>query len=193
MLVGITGNFVSGKSAVAAMLGSRGYRTVDADAIAKNVYRKKGAAKSVAGIFGKGAMARGKVDTTALAKLAFTDAAKLKRLNRAVHPLVASEIKKILHKGKIVFVEVPLLFEARMESLFDSVILVKSSLKKAIERGRARGFSAREIGRRRSFQQSWKKSKKKADFVLGTGGTKAETKKQAEKIVKQLNSILRKG
>ncbi|MBC8317061.1 MAG: dephospho-CoA kinase [Desulfobulbaceae bacterium] len=69
----------------------------------------------------------------------FSDAALRQEINDALHPLVqkqiVAEVERETKKGHLAFlVEVPLLFEARWQSLFHDIIVVYASREKCIQR-----------------------------------------------------------
>ena len=185
MLVAITGNFCSGKSSLAEIFRAKGFKTFDSDKIVAELYARKKTALKVKKICHEAVANSGKVNKKILAEKVFSSASKLRRLNRLMHPLVKKEIlllsKKFRKSRKPVFVEVPLLFEARMQSLFDSVILVKCARKTALERARRKGFTSRQFARIVSLQQPWKKNSKKAGFVFGSDNGLKGLGKAAEK------------
>ena len=187
MLVAITGNFCSGKSSLAEIFRAKGFKTFDSDRIVARLYARKKIALAVKKICHEAVASSGKVNKKILAEKVFASASRLRHLNRLVHPLVKKEIlllrKKFRESAKPVFIEVPLLFEARMQSLFDSVILVKCARKTALERARRKGFTSRQFARIVSFQQPWKKNSKKAGFVFGSDNGLKGLGKAAEKVL----------
>ena len=89
--VGLTGGIACGKSHVLRRLAARGCRTLDLDAVAREVTAPGGEAlaRDRGGASARGVLdARGALDRAALAARVFTDAAARARLNRIVHPRV---------------------------------------------------------------------------------------------------------
>ena len=125
MIIGLTGKYCAGKDTVARVLASRGYRIIDADAIAHDVLVEQ--AEEVIGQFGPGVRAAdGGVDRKALGRIVFADEKARIRLERIIHPRVVAKTKEILAKepGDAV-INAPLLHRARMHLICDAVLFVR--------------------------------------------------------------------
>ena len=86
-----------------------------------------------------------------------------------------------------IVVDVPLLFEAKVEKLFDRIIVVKANKKTQIGRIlKKKKYSKKEIENIIKSQMPLKEKIKKADFVVDNGKTIKNTKKQIKKIVDSL-------
>ncbi|MCR4334936.1 MAG: dephospho-CoA kinase [archaeon] len=189
MLVGVTGNFVSGKSTFQSMMHSFGFETYDADKIVKCLYTNKEVIEKIGKEFGSTVTLGENVDRELLKIIVFNDKKKREKLNSIMHPLVLEKIKQIDHEGKIVFVEITLLFEAGMEKHFDKIILVKSSYEIAKERSKRRGFTEIEFDQVRENQEPHHKKEKKADWVIDTEGDISELRKKAKEILNELEEL----
>ena len=88
---------------------------------------------------------------------------------------------------KIAVVEVPLLFEAGFERLFDKVVAVNVSRKAQLARLQKQGIGRAEALARINSQLSERQRVKKADFAINNNGTLGHALKQAEKILEQLD------
>jgi len=186
MLIGVTGNFVSGKSAFLIILRSFGFETIESDKIVRKIYKEKAVIEKVKESFGPTIVLGGYIDRDLLRIIIFNDSKKREKLNSIVHPLITEKIKQLDHSGKIVFVEVPLLFEANMQKLFDKIILVKSSLETACERAVRKGFTETEFKQIIKTQGSAESKEKKSDWVVDTEGNISGLRKKVSKIVEEL-------
>ena len=78
------------------------------------------------------------LDRAKLGQLVFADAQKRETLNAILHPMILSEIRRQLDRldapGQIVVGDVPLLFECGMESMFDTVWVVRAARETQIQR-----------------------------------------------------------
>ena len=111
--IAIVGNIASGKSTVEKMLEEKGFKVYDTDKIAHEILASS---KDIEHEFGT-------LDRKEIAKIVFSDANKLKKLESIIHPLVKKELLKIFESDeKTVFVSVPQLFESGMNTLFDIII-----------------------------------------------------------------------
>ncbi len=128
-IVGITGLIASGKSTLSSYLKSQGYKIVDADAISRDITKKDriGYTKVVEE-FGRDILSsNGEIDRAKLSNIVFNDKNSLKKLNDTLHPLIFREIDRQLDlykDEKILFLDAPLLFEAKLDKKCDEVILV---------------------------------------------------------------------
>lgn len=128
-IVGITGLIASGKSTLSSYLKSQGYKIVDADAISRDITKKDriGYVKVIEE-FGRDILSsNGEIDRAKLSNIVFNDKNSLKKLNDTLHPLIFQEIDRQLDlykDEKILFLDAPLLFEAKLDKKCDEVILV---------------------------------------------------------------------
>ena len=128
-IVGITGLIASGKSTLSSYLKSQGYKIVDADAISRDITKKDriGYAKVIEE-FGRDILSsNGEIDRAKLSNIVFNDKNALKKLNDTLHPLIFQEIDRQLDSykdEKILFLDAPLLFEAKLDKKCDEIILV---------------------------------------------------------------------
>ncbi len=128
-IVGITGLIASGKSTLSSYLKTKGYKIVDADNISRDITKKDriGYTKVVEE-FGRDILSsNGEIDRAKLSNIVFNDKNALKKLNDTLHPLIFQEIDRQLDSykdEKILFLDAPLLFEAKLDKKCDEIILV---------------------------------------------------------------------
>ena len=140
-LVAITGGIGSGKSTATAFIKELGYPVFSCDEEVYALYKNRGILKTLKKEFPSAI--KGKIflsaDKRKIAELCFSDKEKLLFLEKTLSfPALDRAIKKAKkHKG-LVFIEVPLLFECKAESLFDKVIVVKRDKKERIESVKSR-------------------------------------------------------
>ncbi len=188
MLVGITGNLGSGKSELLRVFGRFGHRTYDADKIVDELYKDAQVLGQIEAAFGQEVVKGNSIDRKVLAAKVFNSSLNLKRLNGIIHPLVRERISKIPHYDGIVFVEVPLLYEAKMQGLFSKVILVKATHETCRRRALKRGFAEEDFERRVASQFASDRVESAADFVLDSERTPGELGSKAEKIIEALRA-----
>lgn len=191
MVLGITGGFGTGKSTSARFLKQFGAEIIDADRIAHVVIRPKTAAyKKIVKAFGPCILNKNKfIDRKKLSSIVFDNTAFLIKLNRIVHPSVVKAIKeRIKHSlNSKIILDIPLLFEAKLEHLVDKIIVVRVSKANQIARlsGRTH-FSEEKIKKRINAQLPLSVKVRKADFVIDNNGSLEETKKQLEQLRRRL-------
>lgn len=143
--IGLTGSIGSGKSSVAEILRARGHGVVDADQFARQVIGPATEGERVVlAKFGTAvATADGHLDRAALAGIVFSSAVELAKLEALIHPLVQELTRKrraeLANSGHhLSFYDVPLLFEKKLESQFDAIVVVSAPLEVCVQRVMAR-------------------------------------------------------
>ena len=192
IIVGLTGGIGTGKSLVSSYLMENGFKVIDLDLIAREIVEigEKGY-KEIVKFFGKDIVDEsGRIDRKKLGNLVFADENLLKKLNSITHPLINEEMKiqisNYLSMGeKIIFCDVPLLFEGNLMSYFDEIWLVYADKTTQIERVMKRDkLSSNQAVLRIDSQMNIEDKKKIADKIIYNTGTAEETYKQVYQLVK---------
>lgn len=190
MIVGLTGVFGSGKSTVLGIFGRLGAAVLSSDEIVHELLRTEAVGTAVRGLFGGKALSPdGAVDRARLASLVFSSPGARKRLEALIHPLVDRRISEEAAKtapGKLLVVEVPLLFESGLEHRFDRVICVSASRETIIARLEKKGFARREIMRRLRAQWTQAEKEARSDLVIFNDGDLSGTEKQVSAFLAAL-------
>jgi dephospho-CoA kinase len=128
--VGLTGGIGAGKSTALRYFGEAGALTLSADEVVHQLYGREEVKRALAEHFGAELLAvDGEVDRKSLAEAVRGKHEQLGWLESLTHPLVAGEIKRFIQEapaGSVVVCEVPLLFEAGMNDLFDIIITIEA-------------------------------------------------------------------
>lgn len=196
-LIGLTGGIASGKSTAAKEFSRLGFTVIYADAVSKELTGPgKLLLKKIAGKFGSSVIKKdGSLNRKKLAAIVFTSSKKRILLEKLTHPAIIAEIKlraaKLLKNSKQpVIVEAPLLFEARLENIFDRIIVVWSPEKLQIKRLRDRnGMGMISALNRLRAQIPLNKKLKLADFVIDNSKTIPATRKQVKTIFERLTKV----
>lgn len=194
--LGVTGTFGCGKSTVAAVLHEHyGAAVIDADELARGAVEPGSPAlEEIRRQFGDEYIdGDGRLLRRELGRKVFADRAAKARLEAIVHPVVLARTRHFLHvwAGRpMIVLDVPLLYEAGMESLADSVAVVVIDERSRYGRLRAHGFSEAEITRRLGMQ--WPQTRKRAlaDHLIDNSGSLAETQHQVDDLIKQLKGVI---
>ncbi|PRP56561.1 dephospho-CoA kinase [Bacillus halotolerans] len=191
LVIGLTGGIASGKSTVANMLIDKGITVIDADIIAKQAVEKgMPAYRQIIDEFGEDILLEnGDIDRRKLGALVFTNEQKRLALNSIVHPAVREEMLKrrdesVANQETFVVLDIPLLFESKLESLVDKIIVVSVTKELQLERLTKRNQLTEEeaLSRIRS-QIPLEEKVSRADNVIDNSGTLEETKQQLEEIL----------
>jgi dephospho-CoA kinase len=189
LIIGLTGNIGSGKSTVARLLRAWGYKVLDADELARRARENK--KEELKRLFPE-AFRGEELDTRALGRLVFSDPERLKALEALLHPeirrLLEEELKG-LEGERVVFLEIPLLFEKGWEGRLDGVLLVKAPLELRLERVMARsGLSREEVLARERAQMPEEEKAGRADWVLENRGSLEELEENLRAILRAIEA-----
>jgi dephospho-CoA kinase len=193
--VALTGGIATGKSFVLDRFRSRGVACLDADELAHGVMTGgTEASAAIAQRFGREFLDRqGAVDRRKLGALVFSDASARQDLERIVHPAVYRAITAGLLAferlgSSMAVVAIPLLYETGRASDFDEVIVTLCEPATQLARLRARGLDDEAARARLEAQMPAAEKAARADFVVHTDGSFAETDAQIEAILRNLQA-----
>ncbi|MGE4610316.1 MAG: dephospho-CoA kinase [Paracoccaceae bacterium] len=172
-ILGLTGSIGMGKSTTANFFRDAGVPVWDADAAVHALYSKGGAGAQAIATLAPDSVKEGEVNRGALRKAILDDKTLLKRIEVAVHPLVASDRKKFLASNadeSLVVCDVPLLFETSSEAWLDGVLIVTADKNTQNQRVMDReGMTAEMFETMLSKQTPDSEKRRKADFLIDTG------------------------
>ncbi|MBJ7910255.1 dephospho-CoA kinase [Bacillus anthracis] len=197
VVIGLTGGIASGKSTVSQMFRELSIPVIDADIIAREVVEKgKPAYNKIAEVFGTEVLQEdGELDRPKLGSVVFYNEEKRLQLNKIVHPAVREEMNRqkemyIKEGMQAVVLDIPLLFESKLTSLVDRVLVVAVKPHTQLERLMKRNnFSEEEATARIQSQMPLEEKVKNADEVINNDGTIMGTKTQLQAILKKWNII----
>ncbi len=191
-VLGLTGSIAMGKTTVAAMFARCGALVHDADATVHRLYAAGGAAVGAVAALVPAAVAAGRVDRAVLARAVLADAALLRALEAAVHPLVLAERERFLRharrrRARLAVLEVPLLFESGGARLVDAVCVVSAPSFVQARRLRARpGMTAARHAAIARRQLPDARKRRLADIVIPTGLSRAVTRRRVVALARRL-------
>jgi dephospho-CoA kinase len=189
-VLGLTGSIGMGKSTVAAMFESLGVPVFDADAIVRRLQGPGGAlVKAIEAAFPGSTTAEG-VDRERLGAAVFGAPAALAQLEALVHPAVRAARAEFLleHAGTpLVVFDIPLLFEKGTQGEVDAVLVVSAPMDVQRARVLARpGMTAERFAQILAVQLPDAEKRARADHVIDTGGSLAETEAAVTALVDKL-------
>ena len=190
VVLGLTGSVGMGKSTVARMFEERGVPVFDADAVVHRLQGPGGALVEVIEAAFPGSTGPNGVDRGKLGAAVFADPAALARLEAIVHPAVRAARCAFLleHAGaRLVVFDIPLLFEKGGVEEVDAVLVVSAPA--AVQRARvlARpGMTAERFAGILAKQLPDADKRARADHVIDTGRSLAETRAEVARLVEKL-------
>ncbi|WP_176596978.1 MULTISPECIES: dephospho-CoA kinase [Sphingobium] len=186
-IYGLTGSIGMGKSAVAAMLRREGVPLFDADAEVHRLQGPGGALLPAIEARFPGTTGPKGVDRAKLGAAVFGHPQELKALEAIVHPAVQQSRKAFLRRHrsrKFVVLDIPLLFETHGYRKLAGVIVVTAPAWKQRKRVLARpGMTAAKFRRIVHLQTPDAEKRRRADYIIHTGTTFAETRFQVRRLV----------
>ena len=186
-ILGLTGSIGMGKSAVALMLRELGVPVFDADATVHRLQGPNGVLLPAIAAALPGTTGPHGVDRPALGAQVFGNAAVLARLEAIVHPAVAEERATFLleHAGQpLVVFDIPLLYEKGHGTGLDAVAVVSAPAEMQRARVLARpGMTPEKFAQILSLQVPDAEKRARADHVIDTGVTLAETGERVAALV----------
>ncbi|MEK3980956.1 dephospho-CoA kinase [Psychrobacillus sp. FSL K6-2836] len=191
MIIGLTGSIASGKSTVANMLMEMDFPIIDADVVARIVVEKGTATlEMIKETFGTEVIHEdGSLNREGLGEIIFSNPSKRKQLNDIMHPAIRAEMlaqKEHLMQQEhpVIIMDIPLLFESRLQSFVDKILVVTVTEQKQLERLMSRnGFTQEEAKLRIQSQLPLSVKEEGADAVIYNNGTIEETKQQLIKVL----------
>jgi dephospho-CoA kinase len=179
LLLGVTGNIGSGKSAVARLLAGHGAAVIDADRLARAASEDPLVLQQITGIIGPQLVKDGALDRAATAALVFSDPAALEKLNAIIHPWVRREserrVQQLLDSAeppRVIAQDIPLLFENGLERQLDRVLVVSAPLELRAARVAERsGLTLEQVRERDAAQWPLERKVALADYVIDNSST----------------------
>ena len=191
LLVGLTGNFGMGKSAVLSAFQKLGALTLDTDKIVESLLVEKDVLGKIRNILGNNVFYEdGSLNKKKVAEIIFRDEALRHSIEDIIHPLVFGKIdlflKKNVSASKVAIIEVPLLFERVYEERFDRTITIYCQEETALARLGREGINREDALLRLRSQLPVVEKIRRSHFAIDNNGSIAETERQAEKIYGRL-------
>lgn len=189
MIIGITGGIASGKSTVSQHLKEQGFFVVDADQLSKAALTvDKTCIQQVHQLFD--CMDRsGMIDRAKLGAIIFNDKKAQAQLEAIVHPYVIKKMEEAIQNNKEewLFLDIPLLYEARLEYLCDQILVVYVDEQIQLERLRKRNaLSLKEAKARIDSQMPLIEKKQKANYIIDNNGSYENLIKQVDQFIQEL-------
>lgn len=191
-VLGLTGSIGMGKSAVAAMFQGLDVPIFCADAAVHELQGPGGALlEEIEGEF-PGTTGPDGVDRQKLGAAVFGHPERLKRLEHIVHPAVGAMRQQFLKdnaRQPLIVFDIPLLFEkgGKDQAGVDAVLVVSAPAEMQRERVLARpGMTEEKFEHILALQVPDEEKRRRADFVIDTGTSLAETRHAVQALVHRL-------
>lgn len=196
-VIGLTGGTGSGKSVVSKYLQEMGAVIVDADLVARQIVEiGKPAYQEIVAHFGNGILQEdGSILRRKLGEIVFSDAQELAFLNHCTHTYIAQEMERQIIQYKqasqalCIVLDAPLLFEAGLDRLCDSVWVVYADAEVRTQRIIQRDGISEEVARARiASQKTWEEYRALSDVMLDNSKDFPHLQAQLAQIMETLQS-----
>jgi dephospho-CoA kinase len=194
--VGLTGGMGAGKSTALAALERLGAATISSDVVVHELWAgDEQLRQAVLERWGPEVAPGGALDRSAVAERAFATPADRAWLEGLLWPLVGARVAEWLGQARAepapgaagpraAVVEVPLLFEAGQQAIYDATIAVVSDEELRRERAAARGHAS--VDERAARQLSQEEKAQLATFVVRNDGTPQELQQELSAVLDKL-------
>lgn len=198
MVIGLTGGIGTGKSTVSRKLRERGYPVIDLDVISREVIEYPEVIDELVRNFGNEILenqnnisGKKSISRNKLRQTVFKEEKKVSVLNSIMHPPIVKEMRRQIEElrksYKTVFVEVQLLFEAKLEKEFDIIVLVYADKKTQLERVLKRdGRSEGEVQQIINAQIDMTEKRRVSNYIIENNGDSEMLDLEIEKFIKKL-------
>ena len=193
IIIGLTGSIGMGKTTAAMMLRQLGVPLFDADRIVHRLLAPGGAAiPQVLAAFPGVQAESGGIDRALLGQRVFDEPAALERLEKILHPMVASAEKRFLDRARarrepLAVLDIPLLFETGGHRRCDYVLVVSAPSWMQRQRVLRRpGMTEIRLAAILQKQMPDREKRRRADFVVPTGLGRNLTLRRLRAIVRLL-------
>ncbi|MBR4839966.1 MAG: dephospho-CoA kinase [Paludibacteraceae bacterium] len=168
--IGITGGIGSGKSVVSDLLRLQGVPVYNADTASKSLLvTDEKLISSLKVLLGEDIYQGGVLDKKRMASLIFSDKELLEKVNALIHPAVIADFERWANRQKasLLACESALIFESKMNSLFDAVVMVYAPESVRLRRAMLRDMATEEQVKARIQNQLSDEVKKSiSDYVI---------------------------
>jgi dephospho-CoA kinase len=187
IVLGLTGSIGMGKSTVAAMFRKHDVPVFDSDAAVRAMQGPGGSMVPAIEALHPGTTGPRGVERIRLGAAVLGDKKALRRLERLLHPEVERQRRRFLRRHRarrLVLVDVPLLFEKGFWRRVDLIVVVSAPAWKQKARVLGRhGMSWKKLKQIRALQLPDAVKRRRADFVIPTGGTLEATHAAVRRVI----------
>ena len=174
--IGLTGGIAAGKSEALKAFGRLGAETLSSDAVVHELLESDELRRRLVERWGPEVAPGGKVERAKIGEIVFADPEQLTWLESQIHPLVqqrtAEWLLSLPADAEAAVVEVPLLFEAGSDKVFDTTVAVVTADEVRRERAAARGHAL--VDEREARQLTQPEKAERADHVIVNDGSVEE-------------------
>jgi dephospho-CoA kinase len=186
--IGLTGGIAAGKSEALKAFARLGTATLSSDAVVHELLESEPLRERLAERWGPEVIADGDIDRAKIGEIVFADPEQLSWLEQQIHPLVqertANWLFSLPEDTEFAVVEVPLLFEAGSDKVFDTTVAVVSGDEVRRERAAARGHAL--VDEREARQLTQGEKAERAEHVVENDGSVEDLQRALSALLEKL-------
>ncbi len=186
--IGLTGGIAAGKSEALRAFARLGVATLSSDAVVHELLEGEPLRGRLVERWGPQVLDDEGVDRARIGEIVFADPGELSWLEEQIHPLVGERIAAWLASlpadTEVAVVEVPLLFEAGSEAVFDTTVAVVSADEVRRERAAARGHAL--VDEREARQLTQPEKAERAEHVVENDGSVGDLERELSALLAKL-------
>lgn len=186
MIIAITGSIGTGKSFIGNYFKEKGFKVVDTDKINASLLNQKKHIKKINKLLFNNKS--DVLDRKAVRQLIYENEKAKSNLENYLHPIIYKKVLKEVKKyNKLIFLEVPLLYETDFIYIVDKVIVANLDEEEQIKRIKKRdNLNEKQIKQIIKNQMPLKEKVEMADYVINNNKTKQEVTKDLDILLEKL-------
>jgi dephospho-CoA kinase len=188
LTIGLTGGIAAGKSEALAAFSRLGAATLSSDAVVHELLDSEPLLGRLFERWGPEVVSDGTVARAKIGEIVFADPEQLTWLEQQIHPLVGERIGTWLAQlpegTEIAVIEVPLLFESGMESVFDTTVSIVTEDEVRRRRAAARGHALVDEREARQLAQDEKAAR--AEHAIANDGSVEDLERALSGLIARL-------
>lgn len=185
MVVGITGNYCSGKDIACSIFQEQGYEIIDVDRIGHEALEAK--KDEVVQAFGRGIVGGDAIDRKKLGMIVFSSQEKKRKLENIVHPYMIKRVRELVRQADKAVINAALLIEMCLFVLCDIVVAILAPEVILVDRAVHRdGISRTEALQRLGAQIPIKEKLQYVDKIIDNNGSRDEFEQKIKSLIADL-------
>lgn len=192
-IIGLTGGIASGKSSALKVFSQQGIPVIDCDKIVADLWDSASFRDVVRKTFNVNS--DDKKLKSVISTIVYENKEELEKLNNITHPLVLSEIEKLISNNKdsqVLVVDMPLLFEIDYNNMVDTTLLIyipeQEQIKRLSLRNNITGVQAKKMI---DMQMPLSKKYFLADTVIDNTGSLYQLSQEVKKYINDIKNEIK--
>lgn len=188
LTIGLTGGIAAGKSEALAAFKRLGAATLSSDAVVHELLETEPLRGRLGERWGADVLSEKGVNRPKIGEIVFADPDQLTWLEAQIHPLVqkrtAEWLLSLPEETEVAVVEVPLLFEAGSDKVFDTTVAIVTADEVRRERAAARGHAL--VDEREARQLTQPEKAERAEHVIENDGSVEDLERALSALLEKL-------